>query len=301
MPSRKHEGEEVDYWDWNYEKKPRREAKGGIKARSKRGAIGETWWSKRFIGILESFDIGARLARGRSYARSGQVMDLKIKPGLVTSKVQGSHREPYKVRIEIKPLSESDWSRAEEGMAGQAIFMAKLLAGEMPHEIEEAFAACDLKLLPNHKRDLETDCSCPDWSNPCKHIAATYYILAEKFDEDPFLIFAWRGRSKDHITERLRALRDSIPSQADPALDPQELIWAGDVAPLAGCIPNFWEPDADLSRLSIRPQAAGVPDAILKQLGPAPIEIGGKNLIDRLVPVYEVMTKAAAAKALDEL
>ncbi len=288
-------------WDfWDYKRKPLREAKGGIKAKSKRGQIGETWWSKVFISILESFDIGARLSRGRSYARRGQVMDLEIKPGLVTSKVQGSERKPYKVRIKLKPLSDDDWNRAEEAMADQALFMAKLLAGEMPREIEEAFAASSLKLFPNRKRDLETDCSCPDWSNPCKHIAATYYILAEKFDEDPFLIFVWRGRTKEQIIERLRALRNSIPAQDDLTLEHRELILAESAAPLAECITNYWNVGDDFSSLRIRPQAAEVPDSILKQLGPAPIEIQGKNLAEMLVPAYETMTTSAAMRALDQ-
>lgn len=289
-------------WDfWDYKRKPLREAKGGIKAKSKRGRIGESWWSKVFISILESFDIGARLSRGRSYARSGQVMDLEIEPGLVTSKVQGSERKPYKVRIKLKPLSEDDWSRAEEAMADQALFMAKLLAGEMPREIEDAFAASSLKLFPNRQRDLETECSCPDWSNPCKHIAATYYILAEKFDEDPFLIFVWRGRTKEQIIERLRALRDSIPAQDDLTLEHRELIPGESVAPLAECINNFWSAGDDLSSLRIRPQAAEIPVAILKQFGPAPIEIQGKNLTEMLVPAYEMMTTSAAMRAFDQL
>jgi uncharacterized Zn finger protein len=288
-------------WDfWNYERKPRREARGGIKAKSKRGKIGESWWSGRFISILESFDIGARLSRGRSYARSGQVMNLQIEPGLVSSKVQGSQRKPYKVRIKIEPLPYGDWSRAEEAMASQALFMAKLLAGEMPREIEEAFAACDLKLFPRSKRELETECSCPDWSNPCKHIAATYYILAEKFDEDPFLIFKWRGRAKEQIIERLRALRDLVTVPDDLKLGPRGLLPAENITPLAERITDFWTIGAELSGLRIQPQAAEVPDAVLKQLGPAPIEFRGENLAKMLAHVYEIMTRAAAAKAFDE-
>ena len=289
-------------WDFgDYKRKPLREAKGGIKAKSKRGKIGETWWSEVFIRMLESFDIGARLSRGRSYARSGQVMDLEIEPGLVTSKVQGSERKPYKVRIKLKPLSKGDWSRAEEAMADQALFMAKLLAGEMPREIEEAFATSNLKLFPNHKRDLETECSCPDWSNPCKHIAATYYILAEKFDEDPFLIFVWRGRTKEQIIDRLRALRDSIPAQDDLTVEHRELILAESAAPLADCINNYWSVGDDFSSLHIRPQAAEFPDSILKQFGPAPIEIQGENLAGMLAPAYLMMTTSAAMRAFDQL
>ena len=40
-------------------------------------------------------------------------------------------------------------------------------------------------------------CSCPDSEVPCKHLAATFYLLAEAFDEDPFLILRWRGRDRE--------------------------------------------------------------------------------------------------------
>lgn len=291
----------MSYWRyWDYEPTVRRKAKGGIKAKSKRGQIGETWWSKRFISLLESFDIGARLSRGRSYARTGQVMNLNIKPGLVTAKVQGSRATPYKIRIKIKELPEKDWGRAEGAMAAQALFMAKLFAGEMPHEIEEAFRVSNLTLFPASTRDLETDCSCPDWSNPCKHIAATYYILAEKFDEDPFLIFAWRGRTREQLIERLRTLRGSIAEQSDSAFEQQVSTLPEDVPSLTECLSDFWGASLNLSGLHIRPCAADAPDALLRQLGPAPFEVKGRNVTDILAPAYKLMTLAAERKALEE-
>ncbi|HEY8201563.1 MAG TPA: SWIM zinc finger family protein, partial [Actinomycetota bacterium] len=149
----------------------RRLAPDGIRAKSRRGGIGETWWSQRFIAVLESFSMGPRLSRGRSYARSGQVLDLVVGPGLAAARVQGSRVRPYKVDIAVAALSEKDWRRAEDAMASQAIFLASLLAGEMPRTIEEAFAECRLSLFPARLGDLRTSCSCPDWANPCKHIA----------------------------------------------------------------------------------------------------------------------------------
>ncbi len=172
-------------------------AEGGIEARSRRGAIGETWWSRRFIELLESFGVGSRLKRGRSYARSGQVVELEVEHGVVLAKVQGSRYSPYRVRIRFKALSESQWRRAEKAMASQALPLAQLLAGEMPYDIEELLASCKLALFPRSNGELVATCTCPDWENPCKHIAAAYYILAERFDEDPFLIFTWRGRDRD--------------------------------------------------------------------------------------------------------
>ncbi len=195
---------------WNYFSFPRsvpKAVKDGIKTKSPGGGIGKTWWSKRWIGVLESFNMGARLGRGRSYARRGQVMSIDVQEGLVTAKVQGSQRAPYKIKIALKPLSQKDWNKVAEAMAEQAIFVAKLLAGEMPQNIEEAFEAAKVPLFPKSSRELETDCSCPDWANPCKHIAAVYYLLAEQFDDDPFLIFKLRGKSKEQLINELREKR----------------------------------------------------------------------------------------------
>ena len=211
-----------DYYP-HYERPRPLPAPGGIQARSRRGAIGETWWSQRFIELLESFGVGSRLKRGRTYARAGQVVELEVEPGLVLAKVQGSRYPPYRVRIRGKVLSEHQWRRVEKAMAAQALPLAKLLAGEMPHDIEELFASCKLTLFPRSKRELTASCSCPDWANPCKHVAAVYYLLAERFDEDPFLIFAWRGREQDELVERLRARRGAGTSGGQRAAGPLRL------------------------------------------------------------------------------
>jgi len=287
------------YWDnWErYPRKPRLQAEGGIKAKSQRGAIGESWWSRRFIEVLESFNMGARLSRGRSYARSGQVMDLEVKAGVVSARVQGSRRTPYRVRLEVKPLSAAQWTRVEEAMASQALFLAKLLAGEMPRDIGEAFSACDLSLFPASSRDLDTACSCPDWANPCKHLAATYYILAERFDEDPFLIFAWRGRTQKQLIEHLRALRGAALPEEDAGADAGAS--SPDVAvPLGDCLDGFFEAAADLSGLHLELRPPEVPDAVLRQAGPAPAELRGVNLAELLAGAYPLLTEATRARAL---
>ncbi len=196
----------AEWWEWA-RSGPRRPAKDGVRARSQRGAIGETWWSKRFIAALETLTDTGRLGRGRSYARTGQVMDLRISPGEVSAAVQGSRPRPYRVQVRVPRLSAPEWERAEEAMSAQAIFLAALLAGEMPRDIEEAFTAAGLSLFPTGAEELDTECSCPDWANPCKHGAAVLYILAEAFDRDPFLILAWRGREREELLAHLRARR----------------------------------------------------------------------------------------------
>ncbi len=164
-------------------------AEGGIKAQSQRGEFGASWWAKRWIKVLEGFNIGGRLARGRSYARSGQVLSIAIAEGRVTAKVQGSRPTPYDVTIQVKTLSPSEWSKVLDALGRQALFAAKLLAGEMPQDIEPLLGTGRKLALPRGRRQTWTRYSCPDDSNPCKHIAAAYYLLGEEFDRDPFRIF----------------------------------------------------------------------------------------------------------------
>jgi len=100
------------YYDNYYTPSKPKPVKDGIKAKTKQGkSFGDTWWSKKWIALLESFGWDTRLQRGRSYARKGQVVDINIKKGIVTSSVQGSQPKPYKVRIEMKQISDKDWER----------------------------------------------------------------------------------------------------------------------------------------------------------------------------------------------
>ena len=191
---------------------------GGVTARSKRGEIGDTWWSRRFITVLESFGIGSRLQRGKRYARAGQVLSLEIVPGQVRASVQGSRSKPYRVFIETEILTDSEWGGIEDVMASRAVFLAKLLSGEMPEEIEEAFVESSTTLFPASDDDLVSACSCPDWENPCKHVAAVFYLMAESFDDDPFLIFAWRGRDKERLLAELRARQARSRARMSPGL-----------------------------------------------------------------------------------
>ena len=184
-----------DFFDYS----PPIKTRGGIKARSRRGGFGETWWAGRWMEVLEGFRLGSRLARARTYARQGQVLSIDVKDGAVSAAVQGSRPKPYSVEIAVKKLGKRDWARLSRAFLDRPVFAAKLLSGQMPENIEEAFSDVGLSLFPEKFTELETDCSCPDWSNPCKHIAAVYILLGEEFDRDPFLIFALRGADRENL------------------------------------------------------------------------------------------------------
>lgn len=211
-------------WDWDWHDAPpkRPPPKRGIRVKK----AGATWWGKRWIEALERMSSGysRRLARGKSYARAGRAHDLAFGAGRITAKVTGS-REPYDVRIELAALGDAVWSRAIAAMAAKARFTADLLAGRMPDDIDDVFRQAGKSLFPVKASDLRTDCNCPDWANPCKHVAAVHFVLGEAFDRDPFLLLELRGRSRGRVLEALRATRAggasssaaTIPAAARPA------------------------------------------------------------------------------------
>lgn len=290
----------MSYWNHfgYYPRSVPKAVKDGIKTKSRGGSIGKTWWSQRWIRVLESFHMGARLGRGRSYARRGQVMSIEVQAGLVTAKVQGSRPKAYQIKIALKPLSQKDWNKVTEAMAEQAIFVAKLLAGEMPQNIEEAFEAAKVPLFPQSSRELGTDCSCPDWANPCKHVAAVYYLLAEQFDDDPFLIFKLRGKSKEQLINELREKRAG-DFEENTTVEETEIGPAFSTIPLEECLGTFWEAGTELTVFSANPIWPEVEFAVLKRLGKSPFAIKNKNVSVLLEKAYETASRAALAKSIE--
>lgn len=280
-----------------YEPAQPKPVKDGIKARTQRGAIGETWWSKRWIEVLESFRMGARLTRGRAYARKGQVISIDVKKGIVTAKVQGTQAKPYSVKIALKPLSEDAWDKVTDAMTSQAVFAARLLSGEMPRNIEEAFAEVKIPLFPISETEIGTDCSCPDWANPCKHVAAVYYLLAERFDDDPFLIFKLRGRTREEIIEILREKRaQTLPKEASTIVEAGSSRERAAI-PLEECLDKFWQTGEALDSFAVHPAPPDVEHAVLQRLGDAPCAIGKHNLAALLAKAYTIASDAALEKS----
>jgi uncharacterized Zn finger protein len=298
------------YWDWDSSPGPI-SVDGGIKARSKRGSIGEKWWSQRFIAVLESYGMSGRLQRGRSYARRGQVLEFDLSMGRVTARVQGSRPAPYKVTISVLPLTTAQWKTVESRLAAQALFRAKLLADEMPAEIEQVFADCGTPLFPRSATDLDMHCSCPDWEVPCKHLAAVCYVLAEAFDDDPFAMLAWRGRNRDTLLAALRragprptagssetggrAEADASAAAMDTAdASATRAVLADVTGPPLAQAGDFWSPRlsrARLRALAAPPVATAAPDLLLRMFDPPPLMVRGKDLRTVLSAAYEQLDR----------
>jgi uncharacterized Zn finger protein len=281
------------YYSYYADFKPTRPivTQDGIKARSQRGSFVKNWWATRWIEALERLVDSGRLTRGRSYARKGQVLSIEETKTGIAARVQGSRRTPYKVTIEMVALTDAQWDTVMETLSEQAIYTAQLLAGEMPQDIEQAFQTAGVSLFPTRSSDLTTNCSCPDWANPCKHVAATHYILGERFDEDPFLLFRLRGRTQDQILQGLRERRAGQDIADDEEEEEPEVV-----IPLEETVGNFWELGHSLETFSvaIRPPAIEIP--MLKRLSePAFVPIPG--IQSRLRPAYQAIGRAAMIAA----
>jgi uncharacterized Zn finger protein len=265
------------------------DAKGGIKARSKRGAFATSWWGQRWLQVLETLNLGGRLERARTYARKGQVLNVDIAPGAVRAEVQGSQPKPYRISIGVQTLGEAERKRLAAELAQSPYFLAKLMTGAMPQDIETLFAAARVSHFPARASELHTDCSSPDSSNPCKHIAAVYYLLGEEFDRDPFLIFRLRGLDLSALLAGLAtvAVDDEVPVAVDEA--PALALGA---APPEG----FWEGSRPEVDLAVTPPGES-PAPLLRRLGNLPFWRGEEPLREALEPAY-ASARAAAVNLL---
>jgi uncharacterized Zn finger protein len=248
------------------------------------------WWVQRWIEVLESFGWARRMERARIYAREGNVLRLEFREAKVIARVQGSAPEPYEVSLNLDPFDAEQWGYIVESMAAEAIYSAKLLAGEMPTTIETVFTTNGLSLFPFTKFDIHSECNCPDPVNPCKHIGAVYYLLGDRFSQDPFVLFQLRGRSKAAILEALRQQRQQH-HQSDDAL-PE----APPVKPLSS--DRFWQYDAPLdpSLVVIVPPASQ--ETVLDILGNIPGETD-EAALQALRSIYATASLAAVGQAMN--
>ena len=266
-----------------------REARGGIRAQSRRGDFAQNWWARRWIDVLDGFNIASRVARARSYARRGQVLAIDVGNGQVTAQVQGSRPQPYRVSIRVAKLRSGDWRKVASTLGERPVFASSLIAGRMPDGIEDMFAESGLSLFPKARAEIRTACTCPDPTNPCKHIAAVYLLLGEEFDRDPFLLFRLRGMQRDELLALagLRVASTGATPTAAPA------------APLPPDPDAFWgrtyEPDPARVVGAARVPAANA--VIARRLGSFPFWTGSAPFLPTLETVYG----GTASAALDAL
>jgi uncharacterized Zn finger protein len=297
-------------FDWRNAAPKKAAPEHGIKMKK----AGSTWWGQRWIEALEQVLKGdaGRLSRGRTYARAGRTHDLIIKDGKVSAKVTGSRATPYEIAISLKQLDGAAWDKAIAAMTAKAQFSAELLAGEMPREIDEAFLSAGSSLFPRQRTDLATQCSCPDWGDPCKHVAATHYVLGEALDRDPFLLFELRGRTKEQVLEALRAARrargPAAPSQTNATTSRAKATTPPDeAAPEIAAVKlgkikaaDYDKPPQALPTLQFTFDEPLSHGAVLRQLGSPVGWTGEVPTADALAPLVRAAAASARKIALAE-
>ncbi len=244
-----------------------------------------TWWGDRFIKALESFTDNARLQRGRSYASGGKVQSFQIEENYISAKVKGSinhyfgvYKEPtYDTYIEITAIAKTDWTKAIEQLSSKASIVSRLMLNEVPENIEDTFQALGLHLLPHNRKDFKTRCSCPDSSNPCKHIAGVYYLVASQLDQNPFLLFELRGLSKTELQTKLAnsPLGKALSTELNTTEIPVEISTSFYTQPQKHSIPKptareFWLGTKRLPQTIEVPTQSGVSAILIKKQGDFP-------------------------------
>ena len=167
----------------------------------------QPWWVEQWMELINGYRFKKRLERAWGYAREGNVTSIRFEGRRVHARVQGTGEDPYKVKLWLDVLNDEDWGYVLEALAQKARWSAQLLAGIMPSDIERAFAASGKRLFPFKLQEVRSECNCPDKANPCKHISAVYFLMGDRFSEDPFVLFQLRGRNRTKLLEDLAEYR----------------------------------------------------------------------------------------------
>lgn len=282
------------------------------------------WWVDRWLELLDSYRFKKRLERARNYAREGNVLSLQFTANKLAALVQGTDVDPYRVTLGLDSFSDEDWHYVVTTLAEKAIYAAQLLSGAMPPSIEQVFVQNGLSLFPFTLGEVQSQCSCPDQANPCKHIGAVYYQLADQFQEDPFVIFRLRGRSRPQFLEQLSHYRRLTPEQlqtydaasfssslANPLEELCEITVTSETeaiddkpqkqskAEQQAAVQNFWRYEGDLPTdlVVITPPEQGA--KVLDRLGDIPLSYEvAKEIKQSLAQVYNTIAPAAFAQVM---
>lgn len=263
------------------------------------GTHAESWWGSRWVRALAQLLSPRLLGRGRIYAGTGRLLDLDIGIGVVLAQAQGEDGVVCHLRVELQTFDDDTWERVTATMAAQAIYAAQLLNGEMPMDIEAVFSAEGVSLFPASRREFHAQCSCPDYARPCQHVAAVLWVIGERLDDDPFLLFALRGRTKEQFLAGLRERR---------ARDSEGRAHDGAVAALAAAmeqggpevdIEGFWRLGPEVESLQVRVAPPEVEMEVVKLLGD-PTFAEDETLLERLTRIYRLVTRRAQEVAFDE-
>ncbi|MEB3234211.1 MAG: SWIM zinc finger family protein [Cyanobacteriota bacterium] len=277
------------------------------------GIAQQPWWVEQWMELINGYRFKKRLERAWEYARSGNVQSIRFEGRRVHARVQGSENEPYKVKLWLDVLNDDDWGYVLEALSQKARWSAQLLAGVMPQDIERAFAASGKRLFPFKLQEVRSECSCPDKANPCKHVSAVFYLMGDRFSEDPFVLFQLRGRTRAQLLSDLAKRRRQLLAKAGAAKAKAAAAVAATetsnplraVHPAIADANRWWRYDAalDPNLVVIAPALEG--DTGLDAAGPLPLaeepRFPGANrlFLEQLKDQGQALATAAMATAMD--
>ncbi|MDX2130616.1 MAG: hypothetical protein SFY69_01025 [Planctomycetota bacterium] len=294
---------------------PRR-VRGGVKLP---GGVLEgpvLWAGQRWMRVIESVAPGTAMVEGLEYAKEGQTKRLTISPGKIEGLVQGRSDRPYVTQISMSVLPEASWERVVRLMGEGAIYAAKLLAGELPTNIEDALGPLDLRLFPVEPKELTASCTCdvhraavhdgqPEGATSdarwCKHACCVGYLVAQRLAVEPYLMFALRGLDGAELLERLREQRTMASAGERAPVYAQHVPAISETPgePLETVIDTFWDAPASLREIEIPMGPPPVSHPLLRRLGPSPLQ-GTFPMVGLLASCYDLFSEQAIRRAAGE-
>lgn len=291
--------------------KPRR-VRGGVKLQSDLAPGAGSWSAARLIRLLEQAAEGARLVEGLEYAKIGQTARLNFETGVITATVQGRIDRPYRVSIAMATFSEAQWDGVVAAMSDQAVYAAKLLAGELPASIEDLFGPAQLRLFPAEPADLTPACTCGDEQRWCKHVCCVMYLVAERLSTEPMLIFSLRGLPGEELLEKIRqrrAVASAVGGMIPVYAARVPGVTDASAEPLEATLERFWEAGPELEQLDTPMDRPTVTHPLLRRLGPSPFQdpkdaasgVRKFPLVGLLATCYDIVSDQAAREAEGEI
>ena len=264
-----------------------------ITLQSQHGPVGKNWWTKQFVSVLEDYGENGRLSRGKHCARYGFGHNIRFGPGEMSMGICCSGGAARSVGLLFPRLSTEVWDRVLDTIAGDAALTGSLLTGEFSRNLADTLKDSEIHLIPDHFRSVRAYCHCSDEQNPCIHIAAAWYFLAEILDEDPWMLFLLHGMTREVVIQRVQTYRNLI---SPPVPGPDR---TGAMTDQATGIPETYDPsgffscigDAD-DMMSLASKRKVSPIILL---GPAPYRLGGKNLGERIDGLYQGISAYATS------
>ncbi|MFZ4573903.1 MAG: hypothetical protein ACOYN0_05865 [Phycisphaerales bacterium] len=274
------------------------------------GLAAAGWAAQRWARVVELAAAGEQVKEGLEYAKLGQTKRIGYVSGRIEASVQGRAHRAYSTIIRMTPFTPEQWDRVVVGLTEGAVYAAKLLAGEMPANIEDVFIPLGLKLFPTETSDVSVACTCTEYMAAatsgapefwCKHVCSIAHLFADRLSAEPFLMFSIRGVDGPDLLERLRQRRAVVSAAlgATPVY-PQRIPGVSDIPnrPLDEEIERFWEAGQELHSLDIPVEAPPVSHPLLRRLGPSPFTGAQFPLVGLLASCYEVVS--ADAVRVDE-